>query len=267
MQWFIVGIILFVGLAIGSFLNVLVYRTLHGESPFEGRSKCPKCKKKIRWYDNIPAISFLLLTGRCRYCRAKISWRYPTIEILTASLFLWWYLVGFAFFRLTTEPFTFLQPAFWLMVGVVLLIIMVTDWWYGIIPDFAVIILGGLTLLYRGVLTSMGIMQAADFWLSLVSGLGVGVFFLFLILITRGQGMGMGDAKFGLVMGLLLGWPKILVGVWTAFVLGAIYGIMLMAVGKRKWRQTVAFGPFLVLGTVVALLWGEQLVSVFLQML
>jgi len=102
METFIIlaSIFLF-GLAIGSFLNVVIYRTLHGESPFSGRSRCPKCKRTIRAIDNIPLLSFFLLGGRCRWCKAKISWRYPVIELLTGVLFLWWFLAGSFFFRLS----------------------------------------------------------------------------------------------------------------------------------------------------------------------
>jgi leader peptidase (prepilin peptidase)/N-methyltransferase len=255
------------GLAVGSFLNVVIYRALHGESPFEGRSKCPKCKKKIRAVDNIPLVSFLLLGGKCRWCKTSISWSYPVVEFLTGTLFVWWFVAGSLFFRLTQPPFGYLQPVFWLVVGLLLIVVFFTDLLYGIIPDVAVWILGFSALLYRFFLTSSGIMQQMDFWRSVVSGIGVAAFFLSLILLTGGRGMGMGDAKLGLALGLILGWPRILVAVFLSFFLGALVAVGLLFAGRKKFGQTIPFGPFLVVGTVIALVWGEQLWSSYFALL
>lgn len=93
-------LVLLLGLAIGSFLNVVVYRVLHGDSPFRGRSQCTKCKKQISWYDNIPLVSYFLLAGKCRNCGKRISWRYPVLELMTGALFVWWYGVGRFFFQI-----------------------------------------------------------------------------------------------------------------------------------------------------------------------
>ena len=268
METFIIlaSIFLF-GLAIGSFLNVVIYRTLHGESPFSGRSRCPRCKRTIRAIDNIPLLSFFLLGGRCRWCKAKISWRYPVIELLTGVLFLWWFLAGSFFFRLTQQPFVYVQPTFWLVVGILLLALFFTDLLYGVIPDVLVFILGLIALLYRLLLTINGIMQPVDFWRSIASGFVSAGFFLSLILITRGRGMGMGDVKLVAVLGIILGWPKIVVGMFASFFSGALVALILLILGKRRFGQTVPFGPFLVLGTGVALLWGNQLWSAYLRLI
>lgn len=247
------------GLAVGSFLNVVIYRTLHGESPFEGRSRCPKCKKTIRAVDNIPLLSYILLRGRCRWCKARIAWSYPVVEFLTASLFVWWLVAGFAFFRLTQSPFAYLQPGFWLIVGLLLVVVFFSDLFYGLIPDVIVAILGFLGLFYRLLLTGTGIMQQADFLKALASGIGVAAFLLSLIVLTGGRGMGMGDAKLSLVLGLILGWPRIMVAVFLSFFLGALVAVFLLLIGKKRFGQTLPFGPFLVVGTVLALLWGERL--------
>ena len=259
--------IFLLGLAVGSFLNVVIYRTLHGESPFEGRSRCPHCHRTIRAVDNIPLLSYLLLGGRCRSCRAYISWSYPVVELLTGVLFVWWFVAGSAIFRLTQYPFVHLQPLFWLVVGLLLVVVFFTDLLYGVIPDVIVWILGFSALLYRVLLTMGGIMQPADFWYSLVSGVGVLAFFLGLIAITRGRGMGMGDAKLAFVLGLVLGWPRIVVAIFLSFSLGALVALLLLAIGKKRFGQTLPFGPFLVVGTAIALVWGGQLWSSYLTLL
>lgn len=247
------------GLAVGSFLNVVIYRTLHGESPFSGRSKCPHCGKTIRALDNIPLLSFLLLQGRCRYCKRQIAWNYPVVELLTGVLFAWWFLAGSALFRLTQYPFVYIQPGFWLLIGLLLIVVLFSDLLYGVIPDSILWIMGVVTLLYRSILTATGIMQFSDYWRSLTSGVATLTFFLTLILLTGGRGMGMGDAKLGLVLGLLLGWPRIVVGLAASFISGAIVALALLVAGKKRFGQTIPFGPFLVVGTVVGLIWGQQI--------
>lgn len=259
---FIILLFLFVfGLVIGSFLNVVIYRTIHDESPMEGRSRCEGCGKKISWYDNIPLISFILLKGRCRHCKMEISWQHPVVEFMTGVMFVWWYLIGMTFFRLTQTPLSVIQPLFWLVVGVLLLIIFVTDIKYFIIPDYAVFGLIALALAYRLFLAGTGAMQWFDFFLALGTGVGTMIFLGSLWFFTRGKGMGFGDVKYGLAMGMLLGWPRSLVGVFTAFLAGAVIGLGLLFGGKVSWRGRVPFGPFLIVGTVVALMWGNWLWS------
>lgn len=255
----VIAFVFIFGLVIGSFLNVLIYRTIHGESPWKGRSMCPRCKKQIAWYDNIPLFSYLILQGRCRNCGKSISRQYPVVELLTGALFVWWYVVGFAFFQLTQQPLLFVQPGFWLIVGVLLLIILVTDWIYMIIPDYAVAGLGILALLYRTYLVNVEVMQSRDLWLALVSGVAACAFFWSLFAITKGKGMGFGDVKYALVMGWLLGWPRILVGIFCAFLLGGLVGGALLISKTKTLKQKIAFGPFLVVGTVIALVWGNYL--------
>jgi len=267
MSLFIALLVFDLGLVIGSFLNVLIYRTIHGESPWTGRSRCDHCRKQIHWYDNIPLLSYVLLGGKCRYCHKKIAPQHVAIELLTGILFVWWYVMGFAFFQLTQAPFMVLQPLFWLLVGILLLIIFATDWLYQIIPDYATVLLGILAFLYRLYLSVSGLMQWQDFWLALLSGfLMMGILF-FLWWITRGRGMGFGDVKFALVMGWLLGWPRSMVALMLAFVLGALVGMVLILLRKKKMGSKIAFGPFLVLATMLALLFGNQLWEWYMGMM
>jgi prepilin signal peptidase PulO-like enzyme (type II secretory pathway) len=259
MIWLLVLFIFFIGAVVGSFVNVVIERTIAGEDWVKTRSRCDGCKKAIAWYDNIPLISFLLLSGKCRRCKRSISIQHPVVEGLTGLLFVWWYVMGFAFFQLTQEPLTVIQPLFWLAVGVLLLIVVIVDAKYMIIPDYAVVGLGLLALLYRVYLTYVGVMRLEDLWTAIISGVGAAAFFFFLWAGTKGRGMGFGDVKYALVMGWLVGWPRIMVGVLLAFIAGAVVGVLLLVLGRKKMKQAIPFGPFLVLGTVLALIFGGNL--------
>ncbi len=253
-----IGLILFFfGAIIGSFLNVVIYRTVNELDWVVDRSRCDHCHKQIAWYDNIPLLSYLLLQGKCRYCHKSIAFSHPLVEILTGSLFVWWYFVGFLFFRLTQTPFAILQPIFWLVVGLLLLVILVADVRYYLIPDYALLPLFFITVLYRLVLTVSGIMQVADLGRALLATLILFAFFFALWFFTKGKGFGFGDVKLAIPLGLLLGWPKILIGVFFAFLLGGLVGIMLIILGKKRFGQVLPFGPFLIVGTLVALVYGE----------
>jgi leader peptidase (prepilin peptidase)/N-methyltransferase len=270
----LVSALLFVaGAAVGSFLNVVIYRSLDDEptskkeSWVTGRSRCDECGHQIAWYDNIPLFSYLILRGKCRNCKSRISLAHPVIELLTGVLFVWWYWGGAFFFQLTKTPFQVLQPLFWLCVGMVLIMILLADFLYYIIPDTMVAILTILTVVYRVALVSYGEMRFIDLAWAIGATVVFASFFALLWLGTRGKGMGLGDAKLMIPLGLLLGWPAILVGVFLAFLSGAATGVVLVILGKRKLGQIIPFGPFLILGSFVALIWGDQLVSWYMGML
>lgn len=264
---FVIILLVLLGLSIGSFLNVVIYRMVHEESFVSGRSKCPHCKKTIAWYDNIPLVSYFILKGRCRHCRKPISWRYPVIETITAFLFVWWYFIGFAFFKLSERPLIFIQPIFWLIVGICLILVMFSDLFFGIIPDGVLVVLTGIAVVYRSILFYRGVMQPVDFWLTLAGAIGACAFLGSLWLITKKKGMGFGDVKYAFPMGLLLGWPGIAVGMFLSFISGAVVGVVLIAAQKKKIKQTIPFGPFLVLGTFITLVFGNALLSWYLGML
>lgn len=261
-------LLLFVlGTAVGSFLNVLIYRTINNESWVYGRSHCDFCSKKIHWYDNIPILSFLFLRGKTRCCQKAIPLSYPIVEFITGSLFVWWYGIGFVFFKLTESPLLVLQPLFWLIVGVILLTIFFSDLLHMIIPDFAVLLLLGMTVFYRVYLVTAGVMQLQDLWLAFL-GMFISVVFLgSLWFFTQGRGMGLGDVKLVAPLSLLLGWPSILVGLFLSFMSGGFLGLMLIILRKRKMKQVIPFGPFLILGAVLALLWGDLVYSWYMSLL
>lgn len=257
----------FLGTAIGSFLNVVIYRTIHDESWVKGRSKCDVCGQKIAWYDNMPIVSFILLRGKSRCCRQPLQAYYPAVEFMTGSLFVWWYWASSFFFKLTSEPLTVLQPLFWLLVGILLILIFFADLKYLIIPNLAVYSLFLLTIAYRLYLVTAGVMQSQDLRLT-IGGLVLAVALIGgLWLLTRGRGMGLGDVKLSAPMALLLGWPRILVGLFLAFIIGGLVATGLLVTGKKKLDQKVPFGPFMVLGTVLSLVWGELIFNWYLHWL
>lgn len=175
--------------------------------------------------------------------------------------------MGAFFFKLTQAPFQTLQPLFWLTVGFILLAILVADLLYYLIPDFLVFTLTALTVVYRLLLLFFGVMRVEDFVLMLLSTSVLVLFFLSLHVFTKGKGFGFGDVKFALPMGFLLGWPKIAVAFFIAFTSGALLGLFLIIIGKRRFGQIIPFGPFLILGTVAALLIGDEVFSWYIGLL
>jgi len=233
----------FLGLSIGSFINCVVYRVNHNLSPLKGRSICPRCKHQLAWKDNIPLLSFLLLGGRCRYCSSPISWQYPIVELIAGAL-------AFLIFNF---QFSIFNLIFNLIITYSLLAIFVSDLIYTTIPDEIVFPTLFIVFIYL-------ILQSPNFLISnfLIFLLTAGFFYL-LVLITRGRGMGLGDVKLAGLMGLILGWPKIIVALYLAFLTGAFFGVILILLKKKKFGQHIAFGPFLTTATFVSLFWGEKI--------
>ena len=263
----IASLLFLLGSMIGSFLNVVIYRTLKDESWVKGRSKCENCQSLIHWYDNIPLLSYFVLGGKCRSCKTPIAITHPVVEFLTGSLFVWWYLGGSLFFHITHEPLRYVQPLFWLIVGLILLVIFCADLLYYRIPDEAVLMLSGVTLLYRIALVTTGVMQIEDFARAVVGAFGLSFFFYCLWYFSKKKGMGFGDVKLVFPLGLLMGWPDMIAGMFAAFIFGSVVGISLLVFGKKTWKQAIPFGPFLILGTVVSLVWGNQLVQWYFHLL
>lgn len=239
----VLPLLFLIGLAVGSFLNCLIYRLNKGFSPIGGRSFCPKCNHTLSWRDNIPLLSFILLSGRCRHCHSPISWQYPLVELGTGIL--------------TISIFNFQFSIFNLLITYALIVIFVSDLRYGTIPDKIVYPTIALAILY-----SLFFIQYSIFNYFL-SGLGAAGFFLALVAITRGKGMGIGDVKLAALMGLVLGWPKILVALYLAFLTGAIVGVILILLGKKRFGEHIPFGPFLTAATWIGLLWGSQILAWF----
>lgn len=242
----------FAGSALGSFLSVLVDRFPRGETVIRGRSKCEHCHRVLSAQDLIPIFSYLMLSGKCRYCRAKIPFRLFAVEavcgILTASLFAYSYVFNIPI----------IQPLYLLIVFFCLFGIFLTDYISGIIPDEFVIAIILATLIF------LGISERTLLIPNLLSALGAFCLFMAILLATRGRGMGAGDVKLSFALGLFLGFPNIIVGLYTAFLTAAGVSLILILAGKKKLRgDTIAFGPFLVAGSVAVYFLGGRILTLF----
>jgi leader peptidase (prepilin peptidase)/N-methyltransferase len=251
-MWHIISIIF--GALIGSFLNVCILRLPQEESIVAPGSHCPQCKKPIKFYDNIPLVSYLLLKGRCRYCHSPISIQYPLVEGITAlgSLILFMkfglslsYLIYFAFVA-------------------ALIVITVIDLYHQIIPD--VISLPGIGV---GLLASLIIPQTTFLNSLLGVLLGGGSLFLVATLyqwLFKREGMGGGDVKLLAMIGAFLGWKAVILTILLGSLIGSITGIIIMVSKGKDFKYAIPFGPFLSLGAVIALFYGPSLINWYLYL-
>jgi len=258
------------GAIIGSFLNVVIHRLPLEESIVFPNSRCPSCNAAIRAYDNIPIISYLLLRGRCRACRAPISWRYPAVEALTAGLFATTFLLR--------SGFSFSLPFDLLFVAAIIALIFI-DAEHMILPN--AITYPGIALAFIaraivpnlygvGVLTE-GALAGYPAWIVSIVGaiigalVGGGSLWLVGWLWERLRGveaMGLGDVKMMFMVGAYLGWPLTVLTIFIAVLAGSIVGVALMARrGERDMQMLLPFGIFLGLGALVSLLTGTSIIN------
>jgi leader peptidase (prepilin peptidase) / N-methyltransferase len=266
------GFIFIIGLFIGSFLDVLADRLPRNESVAKGRSHCEKCKKELVWYDLIPLFSFIFLKGKCRYCHARLSAYYPIVELTTGIMFVITFLFAVNNFQFSIFNFQsiynfqfLISLIYYLFIVSCLIVVFFTDLKYGIIPDKIIFPAMFITLIFN---LQFAISNQFSIFNFLMSAIGACLFFLFLFLITKGRGMGFGDVKFAFLMGLILGFPNIVISLYIAFLTGAIIGTILIVWRKKRMFGTaIPFGPFLVLGTLSAIFLGDFLFQNFLKAL
>lgn len=250
----------FVGSAVGSFVNVLIDRTMLGQDWVRGRSHCDHCHKTLAWHDMVPILSFLFYRGKSRCCHTPLSYRYPIVEGLVGLLFVWWLGVGFWFFQLVSAPLSVIQPAFWLVTGITLAILALADLFYGVVL-VGVVWFGSIALiLYRLTLLYYGVYQMSNLLWSVLLATIFYLFFWILYKLTKGRGMADGDMYVALYMGLLLGWPRGVLALQGSFILGAVVGVILIATGLRSRKDTLPFVPFMVAAITIILVWGEQII-------
>ncbi len=267
MTLWLLPFIFLIGAVVGSFINVIVIRSLTGEQFLLGRSHCDTCRRDLDWYELIPLLSFLALRGKCRTCHESIDVMHPVVELLTATLFVWWFAIGFAFFQLSIQPLSIIQPVFWLLVGLIFLVIVLTDLLAFYIPDWTILGLAVMTIVYRCILIYSGIYDPQSLAWALFGATAVLIVFLLLWILTKGNGMGFGDVKLVFSLGLLLEWPNVVVGIFLGFLYGAIVGIALLLLKKSKLGIPIPFAPFLIAGTATALIWGDSLIGWYIQLL
>lgn len=246
-------LVFLLGSALGSFINVVIDRLSRGESIIFGRSYCENCKKKLSFFELIPIFSFIVLGGKCKNCKGKIPARVLFVEIITGIL------IVFMFAQFLSGA-NAVQLIFLTIILLIFVAIFFTDFEYGIIPDELVIGFVVLTSLHLLVFEQEKIM------INFLSGTILLIFFCSLFLITKKRGMGFGDVKLSFGLGLFLGFPKIIVAMYLAFLTGALVSLILIAWGKKKLKKdTIPFGPFLIFSTVVSYFLGDTIIKLFLS--
>jgi len=240
-------LIFYLGAIVGSFLNVLIYRIPRKKSIIKPRSYCPNCKHPIRFYDNLPIVSYLILHGRCRHCRYHIPIRYPMVEILSGLI--WLFMIGFNHVQITTFSSIILLEG--------LLVLAWIDGHYGFIPDKIIITLAFIGAFYY-------ILFDAEIFLNGVIGAFIPGSLMFLWAyfgekIFKSPAIGGGDIKLVALTGLFLGTKLTLLGLFLGFAVGGIFGLIKIYRRKLELKTAVAFAPFLLVGVCLALLVGESL--------
>jgi leader peptidase (prepilin peptidase)/N-methyltransferase len=246
------------GLLVGSFLNVVIDRLPAGLSLAYPPSHCSSCNKRLAVKDLIPVLSYTLLKGRCRYCGERITLRIPLVEAFSAMAFA----LLFIYLRLT--------PALALAIFYfcLLLVIAVIDLEHQLILNWLVYPAAIIAIIISIIGTRLGFAQGmVHVWEHIViprisqAGIGFAIgfgIFLLIAVLSRG-GMGIGDVKMAALMGIMLGYPSVLVAIFLAIMAGGIVAIVLLAARKKGRKQGIPFGPFLALGTMLALIWGSSI--------
>jgi leader peptidase (prepilin peptidase)/N-methyltransferase len=242
-----------IGLVVGSFLNVLIYRIPRKLSFAFNRSFCPLCKEKIRFYDNIPIVSYIILRGKCRSCQARISLRYPLVELIN----------GFVYAFLLYNFGLSIEFVVYCLLSSGLITIFFIDIDFQIIPDLLTVpgmVVGlGASLLPGG----LGIVSSM---IGLVVGGGV----LYLIALTgdwlfKKESMGGGDIKMAAMLGAFLGWQKVVFVFFSAAAIGLLISLLIMFFSKKlRVTRVVPFGPFLALGAFVAIVYGDGVIAYYI---
>jgi len=234
-----------IGLMAGSFLNVCIYRLPRGESVVFPKSHCPSCDAPILARDNIPAVSYLLLAGKCRHCGAAISPAYPAVEITTGVLLAALYhKFGFTW-----------EMLIYSVVAAALLVIAMIDFEHKIIPD-------SITL--PGIAFGLAAGYYLVGWRDSLMGLAVGGGLFYLLAVLSRGGMGGGDIKFIAAAGALLGWQKVLLIIFLGAFLGSCVGLPLILMKKKSRKSEIPFGPFLAAGTLAVIFFGNELIQLYL---
>jgi leader peptidase (prepilin peptidase)/N-methyltransferase len=270
----IFGIVLLFGLIVGSFLNVCIARIPLESSIISPPSHCPRCNTPIRWYDNIPLVSFAVLRGRCRTCAQRISWRYPLVELLNGLLFLWaifeFGFTGEAILVMalcsTLVVITFIDLDHQIIPDVITYPGMVIG--LGVAPFFMSTLAVPLSFGLGAVLPPMG--QYGTAFLNAFIGLVLGGAPLYLIgllweKLRKVEAMGGGDVKFMAMVGSFLGWKGAFLTIMLGAVSGSIVGVALILLKKHQADKVIPFGPFLAFGTLLTLFMGPEIIAWYLR--
>lgn len=236
-------VIFILGLCIGSFLNVVIFRLDRKEGILMGRSECQNCLHQLNWRDLIPLFSYLYLRGNCRYCKAEISSVYPLVELTTGLIFVSYFLVN--------GPMLSIGSILFLVFTILFLLLVFFDALYFILPDKIIFPAIGIALIYDL------IFRRPDLYNLLISGFLLGLAFAIIYLVSRGEWMGFGDVKLVFLIGLILGYPlgifAVMVAVWVA----ALLGIILLILKKANRKTALPFGSFLSAVSIIFVLFKD----------
>lgn len=247
-EYLIVIFLFILGTVIGSFLNVCIHRMPKGDTVLYNPSSCPSCKNKLKLYDLVPVLSYVILKGRCRYCESKINPRYPFVELMTGLIFIvTYYSIGWNLILIK-----------YLFIFSMLVIISFIDIKHQIIPNKLVIILLIWAVGWQIFFPKISLYQAG-----LGALLGGGLFFLAALI--SGGGMGGGDIKFMFAAGFFLGLTSTLLTIFLASLVGGIIGASLMMLKLKDRKDPIPFGPFLSFAVFISSLWGEEIIELYLQ--
>lgn len=259
MQWLLCILFLY-GLLIGSFLNAWIWRLKHNRKISRGRSECPHCHTTLHWYELIPVLSWLGLRGRCRTCKKPISIQYPIVELATG--------LAWAGIFLIIQPhdlYSVLQLAVWLIVTSLMIAAFVFDirWMY--LPDQFTLPAIAVALLWL-LIRWLGFGESSLALQQLAGAVLFGGGFWALWYFSGGKWLGDGDIRLAVLMGLLLTTSQLVIAIFLSFNIGAIVGVGLIATGLRKRRDPIPFGPFLITGLFLSLVFGNALISWYLNL-
>jgi leader peptidase (prepilin peptidase) / N-methyltransferase len=267
MFYYFLAVSFILGAIIGSFINCFVWR-LHENETLWDRSYCPKCRKRIEWYDNIPVLSFLLLGGHCRKCGKNISLQYPVVELAAAFLFaLAFYfasrqfapdgLMADNFYLLAGNNFIFSLVKDYLIIFVALVIFIYDLRWY-LIPDSVVLPASLIVFL-------INLFLGFSWSTMLLCALAGGGFFLVQFLVSRGRWVGGGDIRLGIFLGMALGqFDLLILSILLTYFSGSAIGIFLILIGKKQWGSKVPLGVFLTPALLASLFWGKVIINWYL---
>lgn len=246
------------GSIIGSFLNVVIFRlkiNKNGKPKIDlgGRSKCPHCKKELEVFELIPIFSYIFLQGKCSACKKTISWQYPVVELLAAIL--------------TAAPLYFWGAAnilsyFLIIILYLFIIIFFYDLKNLIIPDVVLMPLFFLIIIFDIIKIARYNLSLENILYGLLIGGGL---FLLLVYFSKEKWMGWGDVKLGFLLGLLLCYPLIIVSHIVGFVIGAFVSLILIGFKAKKLKSEIPFAPFLILGAIITLFWGQEIINWYLK--
>ncbi|OGY58739.1 MAG: hypothetical protein A3F24_02990 [Candidatus Colwellbacteria bacterium RIFCSPHIGHO2_12_FULL_44_17] len=276
-------LLLILGLLMGSFLNVVGLRfryesgVLHFKN-LNGRSHCPRCKSTLKWYELVPVVSFLIQRGRCKHCKNSISIQYPLVEIVSGLIFFYVPLVLLG----SGNMFEIIHTAIWVLVFLTFIVLAVIDYRQYLIPNSLNIwlaLLGIGDVVAKNAMGNFGTFEGSalghyaalfglrdNIWINHGAAALIGGVFLGLVfLITRGRAMGLGDVKLAFALGLLMGYPDGIVALMLAFIVGALVSGGLLLIRKKKIKEYVPFGPFIVLGATIVFFFGEKLLYLYFK--